>query len=650
MAANGSRFWMAETNGQERKPEPPDKPPAPPQVPRWALFLWMVAAVFLVFFWFYAGEPSDARELPYSEFKAAVAQGHVDEVTLRGEEIRGRLTPEGVGVWGGADEHERFTTTRPPVEDPRLLDRLEEAGVTVTAEPAERAWWQEMLIGVLPWVLLLGLFLWLLLFMQRRMMQSGGPGGMFNFGQSKARRFREDSPRVTMDEVAGVEGAKRDLREIVDYLRNPEKYRALGAKLPKGVLMVGPPGTGKTLIARAVAGEAGVPFYSISGSEFIEMFVGVGASRVRDLFQNARKEAPALIFIDEIDSIGRSRGAGLGGGHDEREQTLNQILNEMDGFETHEPVVVLAATNRPDVLDAALLRPGRFDRKVILERPGKEAREAILKVHARKVPLAEDVDLAEVAQRTIGFSGADLENLVNEAALNAARQSLERVDRRCFDQARDKLVLGDKRDARMTEEEKQRVAYHEGGHALLAYLLPHADPLDKVSIIPRGMALGVTEQTPREERYNLHESYLKDRIAVMLGGRVAEKTVFGEVSSGAENDLKEATRLARRMVAQWGMSEGLGPIGVSTGEEHVFLGREMTQPKEYSESLAERIDAEVRELLLEREATARKIVQTHRAGLDRLAEALLAQETLDAEAIGGILSETPGEQPDAATR
>jgi cell division protease FtsH len=470
------------------------------------------------------------------------------------------------------------------------------------------------------------------------MLKAGPGGGLFGFGQSRAKRFNVTSAtRISFDDVAGVDSAKRDLQEIVECLKDPQRFRKLGAKIPKGILLMGPPGTGKTMLAKALAGEAGVPFYSISGSEFVEMFVGVGAARVRDMFESARKDAPSVVFIDEIDSVGRMRGTGLGGGNDEREQTLNQILGEMDGFDPHEAVVVLAATNRPDVLDPALLRPGRFDRKVVLDLPGKDARRKILQVHVREVPLADDVDLGRVAARTVGFSGADLENLVNEAALQAARGNKERVDMDDFSNARDKIVLGAEREALASEDEKKLVAYHESGHALAATLLPHADPLDKVTIIPHGLALGATEQMPEEDLHNLRQSYLVDRIAVMLAGRAAERVVFGEVSSGAESDLKLATRLARRMVSQWGMSERLGAAAFPRGEEHIFLGREMVQQRDFSEQTAQLIDDEVRALISDCEQRVTALLEQHRPQLDALAKALLEHETLGADEVAALL-------------
>ena len=437
--------------------------------------------------------------------------------------------------------------------------------------------------------------------------------------------------------MAGLDNAKKDLQEIIDYLRDPAKYKTLGAKLPKGILLMGPPGTGKTLLARAAAGEARVPFFSISGSEFIEMFVGVGASRVRDMFNHAKQEAPSIIFIDEIDSIGRARGTGLGGGHDEREQTLNQILAEMDGFSPHEAVVVMAATNRPDILDPALTRPGRFDRRITLELPQKRARQSILQIHTRSVPLAENVDLEGVARRTIGFSGADLQNLVNEATLLAGRKNKQQVDMAEFDEARDKILLGNEREDLISDDEKRGIAYHEAGHALMARFLPGADPLKKVTITPRGRSLGATEQLPTEDRHNLNRTYLLDRIAVMLGGRVAEKLTFNDITSGAADDLKQATQLARRMVCQWGMSEKLGPVTFRHGEEHPFLGRELAEQKDFSEHTARVIDEEIRRIIQEMEEKTENTLKEHQEQLQTLANALLENETLEKKEIDALL-------------
>jgi len=619
-----------EKQGQDQTP--------PPAVPNQLSFLWLSAAIFLMFLWLQDSGQPQQQELAYSEFKEAVLSGQVSEVTLQNEEIRGQFTDSGSSQFSSdtGPASRSFITVRPPVEDTELLALLERQEVTIRGARSGRPWWQELILGFLPWILLLALMFWFWGAAQKRMTGGNSP---FDYAKSKARRARKETSTTTLDDVAGIESAKRDISEIIDILKTPEKYRRLGAVMPKGVLLVGPPGTGKTLLARAIAGEAEVPFFSISASEFIEMFVGVGAARVRDMFQNARKEAPALIFIDELDAIGRSRGAGLGGGHDEREQTLNQILTEMDGFEAHENVLVLAATNRPDVLDSALLRPGRFDRKITLDRPHKTAREAILKVHVRKVPLAADVNLEQLAARTTGFSGADLKNLVNEAALTAARENLDEVTAHCFEVARDRIILGEERDAQLTPEEREVVAYHECGHALMAYYMPKADPLTKVTIIPHGMAMGVTEQTPREDKYNYTESYLRDRIKVMLGGRSAEKIIYGEVSTGAQNDLKEATKLLRRMIGQWGMSEKVGPLGLGIGEEHVFLGREMGAPREYSEKLAEMIDSEIQTQLMDLERFTVAFLTEHRKELDALAKAMMERETMESEEIEQVLND-----------
>lgn len=625
---------MTSPDGSDNQQKPENNPQ--PATPNQYSFLWLSAAIFLMVLWMQGANQPQQQELAYSEFKEAVTAGQVAEVTLRNEEIRGQFTEAGAGRLSSdtTPSTTSFLTLRPPVEDPELLPLLERQQVLIRGAPSGRPWWQELILGFMPWILLLALMFWFWGAAQKRMTGSGGP---FDYAKSKARRARKETSLTTLDDVAGIESAKREIAEVIDFLKSPEKYQQLGAVMPKGILLVGPPGTGKTLLARAIAGEAEVPFYSISASEFIEMFVGVGAARVRDMFKEARKDAPALIFIDELDAIGRSRGAGLGGGHDEREQTLNQILTEMDGFEAHENVLVLAATNRPDVLDSALLRPGRFDRTITLDRPHKEARTAILKVHVRKVPLADDVNLEQVAARTIGFSGADLKNLVNEAALTAARENLHEVNDHCFEIARDRIILGEERDAQLPPQEREAVAYHECGHAIMAYYMPNADPLTKVTIIPHGMAMGVTEQTPRDDHYTYTESYLKDRIKVMLGGRCSEKLIYGEVSSGAQNDLKEATTLVRRMIGQWGMSDKIGPLGLSIGEEHVFLGREMGQPREYSEKMAELIDVEIQSQLLALEKATGDFLSDHRDQLEALAKAVLKQETLSAEQVKEIL-------------
>jgi cell division protease FtsH len=644
------------------KPVPPQnpqqQPQPPPQIqPWWRFLLWMFAIMLLFWFVFNPTRNEEgAQALTYSDFKAKVRDNEVAKITMQGDHITGTLRQaKGAKAQTSTKEQQtpstsqkqqpqsskqqqaqRFTTTLPPVTDTELMPLLEKHNVEVSAKSEQASWWERILISLLPWVLIIGLFWYAGRKMQERMAGAEG-GGVFGFSKSKAKRFNKGASDITFDDVAGLENAKSDLREISGYLKDPEHYRKLGAKIPKGILLMGAPGTGKTMLAKAVAGEANAPFFSISGSEFIEMFVGVGASRVRDMFESAKKEAPAIIFIDEIDSVGRARGTGLGGGHDEREQTLNQILSEMDGFAPHEPVVVLAATNRPDVLDAALLRPGRFDRKITLDLPDRKARLAILKVHSRDVPVSGDVDLDRLAALTVGFSGADLENLINEAALQAGRDYKEQVDMATLLSARDKVVLGGQREMVISDQEKKLIAYHEAGHAVVASLLPHADPLDKVTIIPRGRALGVTEQIPEEERHNLQESYLRDRIGVMLGGRISEQMVYGELSSGAEEDLKQATRLARHMVTNWGMSGKLGPVAFNRGEEHIFLGREMAQQRDFSEHTAEVIDEEIQTLVGSIEKNITALLKEHRDQLDALAQALVESETLETGDIQSII-------------
>jgi len=621
--------------------QPVDRPQEPKilgqqQLSWWRYLVWFLVLILFSWYWLNTAEV-DRQILSYSELKTRVAADQVDWVEFQGDRVSGEFRHPGIpSTTGEGRSSTRFITTLPPVQDPELISLLEQHDVEIRAVSGEAHWLAKALIGVLPWILIIGLFWYATSRMQKRLGGIGGAGGLFDFGKSKAKRFRQSDSKLSFDDVAGLENAKRDLREIVGYLKDPQHYRKLGAKIPKGILLMGPPGTGKTLLAKAVAGEASVPFFSISGSEFIEMFVGVGASRVRDMFESARKEAPSIIFIDEIDSVGRARGTGLGGGHDEREQTLNQILGEMDGFDPHEAVVVLAATNRPDVLDAALLRPGRFDRKITLDLPDKKARRAILDIHAADVPLGDDVDLDRIAALTVGFSGADLENLVNEAALLSGRENRETVNMETLLNARDKVVFGGKRELIIGDEEKNLVAHHEAGHAVVASLLPNADPLDKVTIIPRGRTLGVTEQIPEEEHYNLQQSYLRDRIGVMLGGRAAELLVFGEASSGAENDLKQATRLARHMVTHWGMSDKLGPVAFRRGEEHIFLGREMTQQRDFSEHTAQIIDDEIRALIKDIAQEISTLLEEHRPQLESLASALLEEETLEADDIRSI--------------
>ncbi|MBV1916413.1 MAG: ATP-dependent zinc metalloprotease FtsH [Pseudomonadales bacterium] len=587
----------------------------------------------LIFLLIYTGiqyfEQSSPELLSYSEFKNRVVAGQIKEITIQNETITGGLS--------SGDKASRYKVVIPSIEDADLMPLLDDKQVVINAKSSELPILVRGLLGILPWILIIGLFMYSSRLMAKRLGGGAAGGGMFGFSRSKARRHEGQTISVSYDDVAGLEQAKADLLEIVDYLKHPQKYLDLGAKIPKGILMMGSPGTGKTLLAKATAGEAGVPFYSISGSEFIEMFVGVGASRVRDMFEQARKDSPSIIFIDEIDSVGRVRGTGLGGGNDEREQTLNQILAEMDGFEPGEAVVVLAATNRPDVLDPALLRPGRFDRKLTLELPQCAAREKILEVHTRKVPLKDKSCLKDIANRTVGFSGADLENLVNEAALHAASNDKKQVVPEDFEYARDKVILGSVREDMLNDEERKRVAYHEAGHALTALHMEHSDRLRKVSIIPRGRALGVTEQMPDEDRHNFTQDYLEERISILLGGRCAERKIFGVVSSGASDDLKQATQLARRMVAQWGMSDAMGPVSFPQSEDHPFLGREMAEPRNFSEQTLTQIDREVTGLLSRCEAITEEVIEKYKADLNKLAEALLERETLDEESIKQLL-------------
>jgi cell division protease FtsH len=638
------------------------KPPLGKKPINWRTLIWVLLGWFLLLYLFggLISPTPAARTISYTEFKQAVEQGHIAEVTFKGSEISGKFRQPASGekksqksasdrntsifqIFQKSDSRsEYFKTTKPAIEDPDLLSLLEKNNVTIRAETAQRSWWSTLLISFLPWLLILGLIFYGSKKMQERMTGGGKGGGIFGFSRSRAKLFDKKSIDVTYDEVAGLDNAKKELQEIKEYLRDPAKFQKLGGELPRGILLVGPPGVGKTLLAQATAGEADVPFYSISGSEFIEMFVGVGASRVRDMFKKAKKDAPAIIFIDEIDSIGRVRGTGLGGGHDEREQTLNQILSEMDGFSPHESVIVMAATNRPDVLDPALIRPGRFDRRITLDLPQQKARQKILETHTREVPLADDVDLEDVAQRTPGLSGADLKNLVNEAALLAARKDKKQVEADDFDQARDKILMGLEREDVIKEDDKKVIACHEAGHALMAELLPDADPLQKVTIIPRGRSLGATEQIPQEERHNIKRSYLLDRLAIMLGGRAAEKIVFEDVSTGAADDLKKATELARRMVCQWGMSEKLGPVTFRLGETHPFLGRELTESRDFSEHTARLIDEEIQSIVSNMEKKAEETLGANRDSLDALGEQLLKHETLTKEEVDKILEETRG--------
>jgi cell division protease FtsH len=607
----------------------------------WIIVIWFIIAYFLGLF-----NAGGSRTIPYSRFKLNVSGNNVSEITVKGRDVTGTFKKavkgEKIKSFFGEEktpEYKNFNTVIPVFGGEDLMSLLEKNDVVVNTEPEGMSIFWSIAITVLPWVLIIGFFV----YSSKRFQQGMGSGGLFGFGKSKAKLYTKTSSNVTLEDVAGLANVKKEFAEIIDFLREPEKYRSLGGELPRGILLIGPPGVGKTLTARAVAGEAGVPFYSISGSEFIEMFVGVGASRVRDMFKNAKKDSPAIIFIDELDSIGRVRGSGLGGGHDEREQTLNQILSEMDGFTPSESLIVLAATNRPDVLDPALIRPGRFDRQITLELPQKKARREILEVHSKKIPLADDVDFNEIAGRTVGFSGAELKNLVNEAALLAAREEKDKVYNINFDQARDKIIMGIEREDIIQEDEKKTIACHEAGHALVAIMIPEADPLEKVSIIPRGRSLGATEQIPEEDRHNMSRQYLLNRISIMLGGRAAEKICFDDITTGAGDDLKKATQLARRMVCQWGMSDKLGPVTFKTGETHPFLGREMTEAKEFSEQTARVIDDEIRRMIGDAEKKAREILTGHRKQLDAITEALLEHESLSREEVEEVLEKAEKE-------
>ena len=573
-----------------------------------ALLLWQVVKS--------ARDPQKDREMNFTEFMTDVDAGRVHEVTIDGMQVKGKLT-----------DSSAFHSTA-PANYPNMIDALRAKNVTVTFRDQNSGSLPLQLLGTWAPLILLGA-LW---FFMIRQMQTGGNKAL-SFGKSRARLLSMQQKKVTFKDVAGVEEAKEELREIIEFLREAQKFQKLGGRIPKGVLLVGPPGTGKTLLARAVAGEANVPFFSISGSDFVEMFVGVGASRVRDLFEQGKKNAPCIIFIDEIDAVGRHRGAGLGGGHDEREQTLNQLLVEMDGFESNEGVILMAATNRPDVLDPALLRPGRFDRRVVVSRPDVRGREEILRVHTRKIPLAEDVDLSVLARGTPGFSGADLANMVNEAALAAARQNRKAVLQYDFELAKDKVLMGvERKSLLLTDEEKRNTAYHEAGHALVAAKMPHWDPLHKVTIIPRGMALGVTMQLPTDDRHNYYKNYLETQIAILMGGRIAEEMFLNVMSTGAGNDIERATDMARKMVCEWGMSE-LGPLTFGKKEEQIFLGREIAQHRDYSEDTAIKIDQEVRKLVSNGYSTARQILSDNRDTLEKVARALIEREVLDANEI-----------------
>jgi cell division protease FtsH len=592
--------------------------------------LWVVVVCVCVLLWTVV-KTNGARttqEVSFTEFISLVNQGRVKEVTISGDEVRGTFK----------DRNELRTTILPGY--PKLIDEMREKEVNVKVKSASSGNWTAILINIVPFVLILGFWIFMM-----RQMQSGGNKAL-SFGKSRARMHSSQQKKVTFKDVAGVEEAKEELQEIIEFLREPQKFQKLGGRIPKGVLLIGPPGTGKTLLARAIAGEGNVPFFSISGSDFVEMFVGVGASRVRDLFEQGKKNAPCIIFIDEIDAVGRHRGAGLGGGHDEREQTLNQLLVEMDGFESNEGVILVAATNRPDVLDPALLRPGRFDRRVVVSLPDVKGREMILKVHTKKTPLSDDVDLSVLARGTPGFAGADLANLVNEAALLAARQNRKVVTMVDFELAKDKVLMGaERRSMILTEEDKTITAYHEAGHALVAALLPEADPLHKVSIIPRGRALGVTMQLPTGDVLNRNKSQLEARLCVCMAGRIGELKYTNQLSTGARNDIEQATELARAMVCDYGMSY-LGPLSFGRKDEQIFLGREIAQHRDYSEATAIEIDKAVKQLVEDAYAKADGMIKHHDAALEAIAQALLVRESIDGEEVRVLIEGKPsGSEP-----
>ena len=586
------------------------------------LFIWIFIIFSMILLFDIITPRKEYKEVIFSEFIDMIESSNVEEVIIKGNEVKGK-TKDGI----------RFRTY---IEKyPELFNELRQKKVKIKVKEPHNPWYIELFISWGPIIFLALLWIFFI-----RQMQVGG-NRAFSFGKARVRIASDKSTKVTFKDVAGIEEAKSEVQEIIDYLKDPEKVTKLGGKIPKGVLLVGPPGTGKTLLAKAIAGEADVPFFSISGSEFVEMFVGVGASRVRDLFEQAKKNAPCIIFIDEIDGVGRHRGAGLGGGHDEREQTLNQLLVEMDGFEGKEGIIVIAATNRPDVLDPALLRPGRFDRQVVVPSPDVKGRLDILKVHTKNIPTGDDVNLEVIARSTPGFSGADLANLVNEAALLAARKSKDKVEMEDFDEAKDKVLMGvERRSMIISDDEKKNTAYHEAGHTLVAKLTPGTDPIHKVSIIPRGRALGITQQLPVDDRYTYSKDYLSKTLRVLMGGRAAEEIALNHITTGAGNDLERATNLARKMVCEWGMSDVLGPLTYGKREEHLFLGREIAKHKDYSEKTAEEIDLEIKRIVTKAYNDAKELLKKNFDILDNLAKKLLEKETLDSEEIDKIIQET----------
>jgi cell division protease FtsH len=636
-------------NRQQQDPDKRGKGQPPKEPTPWrgtgkSLLIWAVIILVALATWQAWGSMDrEVAEITYSEFVNEITRENVKEVTFTERTVEGELRePVSFPSTTAGDRTFRKFTSRIPFADINyeLVNRLEASGAKIVARAEEQYF--SIIISILPWVILV--LIWLF-FLRQMQGASGGPKGLFSFGKSKAKLLTDERPKVTFADVAGADEAKEELEEIIEFLREPAKFQRLGGKIPKGALLLGPPGTGKTLLARAVAGEAGVPFFSMSGSDFVEMFVGVGASRVRDLFEQGKKNAPCIIFIDEIDAVGRHRGAGLGGGHDEREQTLNQLLVEMDGFESNEGVILIAATNRPDVLDPALLRPGRFDRQIIVATPDVKGREGVLRVHTKKIKMADDIELEVLARATPGMSGADIANMVNEAALLASRKDRPAVTMEDFEEAKDKVLMGTARKSLViAEEEKKITAYHEAGHALVAKHLPKADPLHKVTIIPRGMALGVTQSLPVDERHTYPREYLEASLAVLMGGRVAEMLTFKELTTGAGNDLERATKLARKMVCNWGMSEKLGPVTFGKTEEHIFLGKEMATAPNHSDATAVLIDEEIRKFIEAAEETARGILSRHNDQLRDLANALLEREVIDSREVDEIIGRNSGDQ------
>jgi cell division protease FtsH len=629
----------------DRDPQPPGVPNKPPKRSSGPLvpggWIWLLILIGILLLVILTDQLTTSNRIEYGEFKQQIRKDNVTDIRIGATKITGvfkssqALSDLPPDVQKRMQAHEnKFSVLRPTMEDPELLKELAIRVLKHDFDKDSAAWVGPLLFYLIPTLLLLALFFFILL---PRIRDPMGGGFLSNYIKSPAKRYEKTKTRVTFDDVADMESAKGELQEVVEFLRSPEKFQRLGGQIPKGVLLIGPPGTGKTLLARAVAGEAGVPFYSINGSEFIQMFVGVGASRVRDLFKTARESSPCILFIDEIDAVGRVRGAGLGGGHDEREQTLNQILSEMDGFLPTETLIVIAATNRPDVLDPALLRPGRFDRHVTISRPTWQGRLAILKVHTRDKPLDSSANLETIARAMIGMTGADLRNLANEAALLATREGKTRIDRTDFERAADRVLIGAKREEVLTPEDKRKTAYHEAGHALIGWLEPGADRPLKVSIIPRGQALGVNLTIPEEERFHHGMDFFKARLVILMGGRAADRLVYNQPFAGAEMDLKEATRLARMMITHWGMSEKLGPVAYRIGEEHVFLGKEIQEPRDFSEGTAQLIDQEVRQLLQQADDLAIQHLQTHRRQLDQIVEALLQREELSREELDHLI-------------